>query len=207
VLKLFPEGILIQTVDKEGKRNLDFTNDEFKNKVARTDLSVKKSKDLNLRDIPIKIEHNDTNSKSTLHQFINSRSGEEDEENNILIKYTDKIVIENEVRTERKYINFTKTYRVKTIKVNWNLEMNSIMHVFVETTDVIKLEEAKNHIRCQKIMFTTSSHELRTPLNGIMNSLNLLTHNYQDIINLFQSNISKGLILLHKNNHQLYNMI
>jgi len=48
------------------------------------------------------------------------------------------------------------------------------MHVFIDTTDILKLEEAKNNIRCQKIMFASASHEFRTPLNAIVNSLSFI---------------------------------
>ena len=44
------------------------------------------------------------------------------------------------------------------------------MHVLIDTTNIIKLEEANNSIKCQKIMFTSTSHEFRTPLNAIVNS-------------------------------------
>jgi len=44
------------------------------------------------------------------------------------------------------------------------------MHVFIDTSAFIKLEEANNNIKCQKIMFASVSHEFRTPLNSIINS-------------------------------------
>ena len=48
------------------------------------------------------------------------------------------------------------------------------MHVFIDQTDVRRLEKAKNDMRCQKIMFASASHEFRTPLNAILNSIDLL---------------------------------
>ena len=63
---------------------------------------------------------------------------------------------------------------VKTIKINWEDNPNSFMHVFVNITSVVQLEEAKNSIKCQKIMFTSASHEFRTPLNAILNSLDFV---------------------------------
>jgi signal transduction histidine kinase len=66
-----------------------------------------------------------------------------------------------------------QSFNIKTLKVNWEGNKNSFMHVFIDTTDIVKLEEANNNIRCQKIMFASASHEFRTPLNAILNSLKL----------------------------------
>ena len=65
-------------------------------------------------------------------------------------------------------------FMIKTVKINWEDNPNSFMHVFVNITSVVQLEEAKNSIKCQKIMFTSASHEFRTPLNAILNSLDFV---------------------------------
>ena len=65
-------------------------------------------------------------------------------------------------------------FLVKTVKINWEGNPNSYMHVLVNITSVVQLEEAKNDIKCQKIMFTSASHEFRTPLNAILNSLDFV---------------------------------
>ena len=57
---------------------------------------------------------------------------------------------------------------IKTLIVEWE-GVESYMHVFVDNTSLIRLEEAKNNIKCQKIMFASTSHEFRTPLNSITN--------------------------------------
>jgi len=67
-----------------------------------------------------------------------------------------------------------RIYSMKTIKVNWEGNPSSYMHVFVDLTDMFRLEEAKNSMRCQKLMFTSASHEFRTPLNAILNSYSLI---------------------------------
>ena len=80
-----------------------------------------------------------------------------------------------------------QTFHVKSLKVEWE-GSSSFMHVFIETTNIVKLEEAKNNIKCQKIMFASASHEFRTPLNAIMNSyqfiastLDIVLHEYQNV--------------------------
>ena len=48
------------------------------------------------------------------------------------------------------------------------------MHVFVNTTQVKKLEQEKANRQYQHMMFASLSHELRTPLNAFLNSLYLV---------------------------------
>jgi len=57
--------------------------------------------------------------------------------------------------------------------IDWE-DANCYMHVFIDTTDIVKLEQATNSIKCQKIMFTSASHEFRTPLNAIINAFDLI---------------------------------
>ena len=42
---------------------------------------------------------------------------------------------------------FANKFEVKTMKINWEGSNDSYMHVFIDTTNVSKLEEAKNSIR------------------------------------------------------------
>ena len=74
-----------------------------------------------------------------------------------------------------------QSFNIKTLKVNWEGNKNSFMHVFIDTTDIMKLEEANNNIRCQKIMFASASHEFRTPLNAILNSFKFIEDMSRDI--------------------------
>jgi len=66
-----------------------------------------------------------------------------------------------------------RIFNIKSINVHWDGQP-SFMHVFIDTTDILKLEEAKNNIKCQKIMFASASHEFRTPLNAITNSFTFI---------------------------------
>lgn len=65
-------------------------------------------------------------------------------------------------------------YNVKTIKVVWDNNQNSYLHVFIDTSQIKKLEEEKANNKCQQLMFASISHELRTPLNAFINSLQLI---------------------------------
>jgi signal transduction histidine kinase len=74
--------------------------------------------------------------------------------------------------------NSERSFHVKSLEIEWEGK-SSFMHVFIETTNIVKLEEAKTNIKCQKIMFASASHEFRTPLNAIMNSFNFIGDNFK----------------------------
>lgn len=52
-----------------------------------------------------------------------------------------------------------RTFNIKSQKVCWEGDYNSCLHVFIDITDIKKLEEANNNIKLQKIMFASVSHE------------------------------------------------
>ncbi|CAI2358951.1 unnamed protein product [Moneuplotes crassus] len=64
------------------------------------------------------------------------------------------------------------------------------LHVFIDTTDIIKLEEVKNRIKMQRVMFASSSHEFRTPLNAIMNSFNFIGMSFGHSESFIENHIS-----------------
>jgi signal transduction histidine kinase len=69
---------------------------------------------------------------------------------------------------------------IKSMKVLWKGK-TSFMHVFIDTTNILKLEEATNNIKWQRIMFASASHEFRTPLNAIINSWKFVRHSFTQI--------------------------
>jgi signal transduction histidine kinase len=60
-------------------------------------------------------------------------------------------------------------FNITTVNVDWD-GVPSCMHVFIDNSDILKLEQAKTNMKCQRIMFASASHEFRTPLNAIVNS-------------------------------------
>ena len=72
-------------------------------------------------------------------------------------------------------------FHVKSLQVDWE-GFSSFLHVFIDTTNILKLEEAKNNIKYQKIMFASASHEFRTPLNAIMNSYTFIDGIFDKIL-------------------------
>jgi len=90
-------------------------------------------------------------------------------------------------------------FHVKTQKVDWE-GINSYLHVFIDTTNIVKLEEAKNNIKCQKIMFASVSHEFRTPLNAIMNSYQFIGDMFEKIMSeCIKSGVKKKEVATHSN--------
>ena len=72
-------------------------------------------------------------------------------------------------------------FNVKSIRVSWDNNKESFMHVFVNTTEVKKLENEKAKRQYQHMMFANLSHELRTPLNAFSNSLSLIQLTFNEI--------------------------
>ena len=86
---------------------------------------------------------------------------------------------ESLIRNENANDKSCAKFMMKTLKINWEGNPNSFMHVLIDTTNVAQLEEAKNNIKCQKIMFTSASHEFRTPLNAVMNSFGFIKNTHK----------------------------
>jgi signal transduction histidine kinase len=71
-----------------------------------------------------------------------------------------------------------RNFIVKTKKIDITDDLSDhktlFMHMFIDTTKISQLEEAKAQNRYQKQMLANVSHEFRTPLNAMMMSLCLL---------------------------------
>ena len=113
-------------------------------------------------------------------QISNLRDSDVKELNNVTIKWSDQPRPAQLFERIESGAEWAKKFNVKTFNINW--EGNpSYMHVFIDITDIQKLEEANNNIRCQKIMFASVSHEFRTPLNAIMHSYSFIDDQLQSI--------------------------
>ena len=68
------------------------------------------------------------------------------------------------------------------------------MHVFIDTTDILRLQEANQKIKLQRIMFASASHEFRTPLNAIINSFKFISVSFKDLVQNLTQNHSVEIL-------------
>lgn len=78
----------------------------------------------------------------------------------------------------------TSYYMVKSMRVKWNKQHNSFMHLFIDTGSIKNLEKQKAINKCQHIMLSSISHEFRTPMNAFSNALELLKITFEKINSL-----------------------
>ncbi|CAI2359186.1 unnamed protein product [Moneuplotes crassus] len=186
VIQILPFGVVIWPAKADEKW---FTNREFTSKYAKIRNDLKE-----LEDIDISFVQNDkqNNISPKLSTFLKSqqtllKNKESYCEQDIKIDCNlerGNMIVENQDNS------LERTCSIKTLMVEWE-GVESYMHCFIDNTDVIKLEEAKNNIKCQKIMFASASHEFRTPLNSIMNSIDILKASFRIIFGIVQPYISR----------------
>ena len=167
LLQVFPESVIIRTQDvKNSKKMKYFANHRFstqicdiQNEISKinsllctitTDASQdKEAKEIKLLlQIFLKQQEMKLKDKKIV-QCKNMKMKWEDTESSTDINF----------ESEKDDDSCTKYFTVKTLKVSWEGNTNAFLHVFVDVTDIRKLEEANNNIKCQKIMFASVSHE------------------------------------------------
>jgi signal transduction histidine kinase len=175
IIKAFPHAVFIQS------REESFTNEEFTAKIASINNNL-----LRLEEVPIKIQNGFESENSSwminLKKFLKRQ----------VKKLRDKEVVEQEsVVVGEKDGHSGKWWNIKSMRVLWKGNP-SFMHVFIDVTDIMKLQEANNNIKLQKIMFASASHEFRTPLNSIINSWKFVQGSIKEVEGIVGNrNISK----------------
>lgn len=167
LLQIFPESVIIRTKDfGEIDGNQYFANQEFKTRICDINKHVNQLNRIVLSFNDDK--HDDSElvkSRTTLETFLKHQ--EEQlvgmsilEKNNVTIKCKQKFPSYNSsLDADTNEDDSSRMFKIKTLKVNWEGNANSYLHVFIDITDIQKLEEANNSIKCQKIMFASVSHE------------------------------------------------
>lgn len=189
ILQVFPESVIIQSVDSNNKKTLF----KYANKAAVNNILLNSS-----------YEDKDYVEDATKVKVVNQENSEDQflELEKLLDRQIEKIRNFNEendsfksfVEIAEPYFNTDqifedtsdestrKFYTVKSLKVTWDKNEESFMHIFIDTTNVRKLEEEKTKNRLQKLMFSSISHEFRTPLNAFDNSLYLIQSKFDDLL-------------------------
>ena len=188
ILHIFPHGVIITN---GGKTNLAeercFTNREFDRHIWKIRNKLEELGKIEITLSDEKVNDELEKNKYSLHFLL--------QEHELKVKKT-KGMIETDIEIEKRRefedekqsgsdVETSKqTFHVKSLNVEWE-GSSSFMHVFIETTNIVKLEKAKNNIKCQKIMFASASHEFRTPLNAIMNSYQFIDNSFNIAIQTF----------------------
>ena len=187
ILQFFPEAVLIQT-----KSNSDVFETKFINEAAEAEIlnfgGTQNRKIEDIINIPIKEMKltSDEDVYSTNDQSI--WLGEVFKNHQDLLSKGVSPVTSIKITNEGSPSQEAQFYDVKTIKVKWETWNNSLMHVFLNTTQVKKYEKEKALNKCLQLMFSSVSHEFRTPLNAFSNALNLLEINDSTLLEVLRGN-------------------
>jgi hypothetical protein len=179
LLEIFPESVIIRSKNSDSKSQTFYSNNEFNRDIANIKNNLDELKNIKVTFSPSEKEFHKNDSSLCLSKYLKKRAKDVEDasifEDTVELKKELKDIHNSFVRnSDCRNENFKKLYSVKIIKVNWEGNPNSFMYVFIDMTNIIKLEKANNNIRCQKIMFASASHEFRTPLNAILNSFKLI---------------------------------
>lgn len=140
ILRAFPEGVIIRSLDQTSKSVISkFSNNVYDDQIRKEE-----------QEVIILRKDEDEEQNITLEDFLCMQEDDvikhSNEESHIaeqLVQIKKRIRhFESENTTFDELTDFS-SFNVKTIKVTWEKNCHSYMHVFVETTNVIKLEKIK----------------------------------------------------------------
>mmetsp|Transcript_2728 Transcript_2728/g.2283 ORF Transcript_2728/g.2283 Transcript_2728/m.2283 type:complete len:210 (+) Transcript_2728:139-768(+) len=145
ILEIFPEGVIIQEIDGETLRTLTkYANGNARDKILNMD-STGSFMDLataSLRVRTVDGERVDMNISKFLER--QNKKIEEIKDNQNAINSMISLAEEDfELSSSIENEEDTKHYNIKTMKVNWDKTEDAIMHIFIDTADVKKLEEER----------------------------------------------------------------
>jgi len=168
LLKVFPESVIIRAdrSEKNGSKKY-FANQQFNSSICDIQNEIYK-----MSKIQCWINYHNPSS-TLLKKYQTSLQ-------NFMKKQEDKLKNKKFAQCESMYMReggntstrstqlnsnapeeeeHIKYFQVKTLKVSWEGWVNAFLHVFVNITDIKKLEEANYNIKLQKVMFSNLSDE------------------------------------------------
>lgn len=154
ILETFPHGVVIHSRPSSLKEEIHFSNHEFNEHIYEIKQNIR---ELNKVKVSL-VKKNSENEEigTDLHKFLKKQEKKLKDrpvlqKNNVKINCSEALeAIENnssqnfEDDSSNEHI---KNFNVKTLKVNWEGNENSYMHVFFDVSDIIKLEKAKEDMR------------------------------------------------------------
>lgn len=184
LLKLFPHSVVIEPKYIDAEYSKGYTNREFERQILEIREHIEE-----LSKVKVQCENKET--VTDLYTYLKEQQDKLNDEGfcedtNIIISCFDSCS-SNVLRMDSHSYDgsngrgsddtIDKLFNVKTLEVTYE-GTPSYMHVFIDTTSIRKLDEAKNNIKLQKIMFASVSHEFRTPLNAIINSFQFINDRF-----------------------------
>lgn len=147
ILQMFPEGVIIQNYDlKTNKYLVKYANWAAKSQIFK---NIDEEREIGIDDnfmSKVKILNEENAYKMDIQSFLRMQSDKikdlEDNHKSIsemvaLYEPSFNTNHQDDGELDLKY------YNVKTMKVAWEKDTNSCMHIFIDTTYVKKLEEEK----------------------------------------------------------------
>jgi signal transduction histidine kinase len=178
ILQVFPECVIIRDILGDGTTDTVFVNNEAAHELYEIE-------DLEVNVLNENEDSDEHHEKINLNSLLRKDESKINKKNFIFqAKESEKIKIDYSPSQHMK-TREPRFYTLKSIKVNWVDSTSAFMHVFVNTTDIQRLEKAKATNKCMHVMFSGISHELRTPLNAFINA--------NEMIKYGSSNIKKSL--------------
>ena len=185
ILQIFPNGVIIHSHKNNDDKKIHFSNKEFQQRIGDIKSDIENLKNVKV-SYSIAVQDELRRVNNNLFSFLKSqemklRLNQTTTSKNVTFK---PFQFTNQGTNETEEVS-SKVFSIKSIKVDWEGNQDSFMHVFIDTTDIIALEKANDNIKLQKIMFASASHEFRTPLNAILNSFRILETSNEDILKNF----------------------
>ena len=203
ILLIFPEAILIQTVDEDtGKLVVQLVNDTAVKEIIEYNNPCGQPVSDDQLKYFFKMVDNSKNSS-----FSSDDTPQITKLSSLLESHVDKTQV-NGTETASSIELWTgscddkqlddkthscKHYNIKTVQLKWGTDRHSYIHVFVNTTAVKQIEVEKARNDCLQLMFSSVSHEFRTPLNAFSNSALLLESNYLQLVQKIDRTLPQSL--------------
>jgi len=189
ILQIFPKSVLILP-EEDGTTNEIFTNSYFESNISKLQDGLK---DLKKVEVSLKInkESEENHAKEINTNLLKFALKQQSihKENKVTsyenLKIKPKVNFNSLDQNSDSENEVEHIYNVNTVKVEWE-GAPSYMHVFINITDIVKLNEAQNNIRSQRIMFASASHEFRTPLNAISTSFDFADYQMKNLLEILK---------------------
>jgi signal transduction histidine kinase len=164
ILQVFPEWVIIRDTLKNWDTETVFVNNEAAHELyeeKNLEVSILNEKEDNEEEKLDKIHLENLLSRQENKFYKKNYIFQPKESENIRIDYSP---------FQHTKASETRFYTLNTIRVTWAHSSQAFMHVFVNTTNIHKLEKEKATNKWMHIMFSSISHELRTPINAFFNA-------------------------------------